>query len=524
MIGDKDIIEFGDYQTPITFVENVCAYLKNYLGLDPEILFEPTFGLGNFIKGAINVFSNIKTVYGVEINESYCQSTEKELRLVNSCVEIKLFNENIFVFDFGNIKNEISKNDKILVLGNPPWITNSELTSIGSENIPLKDNFKGLKGLDAITGKGNFDIAEYIILQLLSEFANYNCYIAMLCKNIVAKNIVRDLPKYDFHLSDIRFLTFDAMSVFNVSCEAGLLLMKYGGKDDSKLVCDVYEFNDPSKKVRSFGWVDNNFISNIQAYNAGSSIDGKCPFVWRQGIKHDCSKVMELSFDERTKCLRNGFKEPVEIEDLYVYPMLKSSDLKGQIITQSRKRVIVPQKKIKEVTDNIQELSPKLWSYLNYYGHLLDGRKSSIYKNSPRFSIFGVGEYSYAKYKIAISGFYKEPNFVLVYSYKPMMLDDTCYLLPFNDYNSAFITMLLLNSDLVQGFIKSIAFLDSKRPYTKDVLMRIDINKVSEIISYEMLKKIAMDKKIPFALSNIDYQKFKRIITPLQGTIEFEST
>ena len=84
---------------------------------------------------------------------------------------------------------------------------------MGSENLPLKDNFKGLKGLDAITGKGNFDIAEYIILQLLSEFKDYPCHIAMLCKTIVAKNIVRDLEKYKFCLSDIKMITFDASDV-----------------------------------------------------------------------------------------------------------------------------------------------------------------------------------------------------------------------------------------------------------------------------------------------------------------------
>lgn len=511
MIGNKNIIEFGDYQTPILFVEKVCDYVKKKLSLNPKILFEPTFGIGNFIKGGIKAFPNVNKIYGIEINKSYYTSMIKELNTSNYDVELNLFNENIFAFDFKKIKDKISKKDEILILGNPPWVTNTNLTSIESTNLPIKKNFKDLKGLDAITGKGNFDIAEYIILQLLNEFSNYNCYIALLCKNIVAKNIVHDLPKYNFYLTDIKFLEFNAMSVFNVNCDAGILFMKIGSKNYSKLVCDVYDFNSPTNKIRSFGWVNDNFTSNTQDYIETSSIDGNSPFVWRQGVKHDCSKVMELSFDEKTNTLNNRLNEFVDIEETYVYEILKSSDLKDKIIKKSRKKVIITQKKVKEETDSIEKLAPKLWKYLNNHESLLDARKSSIYKNSPRFSIFGIGEYSFAKYKIAISGFYKEPNFALVYSDKPIMLDDTCYLLPFDDYKTAFITMLLLNSNLVQSFIKSIAFLNSKRPYTKDILMRIDIQKVYNLITFEMLKNIAENIDVPFNISETEYLKFKSI-------------
>lgn len=50
---------------------------------------------------------------------------------------------------------------------------------------------------------------------------------------------------------------------------------------------------------------------------------------------------------------------------------------------------------------------------------------------------------------------------------KPIMLDDSCYYLPFDDYDEAYITLLILNSKLVKKFLKNIAFLDSKRPFTK---------------------------------------------------------
>ena len=65
------------------------------------------------------------------------------------------------------------------------------------------------------------------------------------------------------------------------------------------------------------------------------------------------------------------------------------------------------------------------------------------------------------------------------------MLDDTCYLLGFDALQPALVTLALLNSQRVRDFLESIVFLDSKRPYTKDVLMRIDLEKVLEVVSLD---------------------------------------
>ena len=510
MIGNnvktKDIVEFGDYQTPEDFVDKVCLYLKNNLNINPKYILEPTFGLGNFIKGSLKAFNNVDNIFGIELNKKYYDYASDEISKLHIMDnKVVLFNENIFNFDFNKIKSKINKTDSLLVIGNPPWVTNSELTSMDSSNLPIKENFKGLSGLDAITGKGNFDIAEYIMLQLLNEFKDYNCYIAMLCKNIVAKNIVRDLEKYDFTLSEIKMLCFNANDVFNVSCEACLLIMKVGGKE--RLICDVYDFNKPTKKIRMFGWMGGNFISDLGNYS--QDIDGLCQLEWRQGIKHDCSKVMELTHSSKNE-FTNGLKEKLHVEDDYIYPLLKSSDIKKYIIKDTRKYVIVTQRKVREETDSIKDKSPLLWNYLQEHSQLLDNRKSSIYKKAPRFAIFGVGDYSFKPYKVAISGFYKTPLFALVYNTieKPIMLDDTCYFLGFDNYNHALITTLLLNSKIVQNFIKSIAFLDSKRPYTKDILMRIDLLKVVENISFKDLISIADNLKIEHNLINDDYIDF----------------
>ena len=67
------------------------------------------------------------------------------------------------------------------------------------------------------------------------------------------------------------------------------------------------------------------------------------------------------------------------------------------------------------------------------------------------------------------------------------MVDDTCYFIPFCSYSLAYTALLYLNSEQVQRFLTSNAFLDSKRPYTKKLLSTIDFSKVCSSISLENL-------------------------------------
>src|SRR6185369_1740835 len=138
-----------------------------------------------------------------------------------------------------------------------------------------------------------------------------------------------------------------------------------------------------------------------------------------------------------------------------------------------------------EDTTWLKQANPRLWKYLSAHADALDARRSVIYNDKPPFSIFGVGDYSFKPYKVAMSGFYKSSHFSLLppADGKPVMLDDTCYLLGFDSLGQAAVALGLLNSQPVQDFLKSIVFPDAKRPYTKDVLMRIDLRKVASLVS-----------------------------------------
>jgi len=173
---------------------------------------------------------------------------------------------------------------------------------------------------------------------------------------------------------------------------------------------------------------------------------------------------------------RNGFGEIVQLETTYLYPMLKSSDLANPRGKPSR-YMLITQHQIGQDTSGIAQKAPRTWDYLQSYGHLLDRRASSIYRNRPRFSIFGVGPYSFAPWKVAISGFYKQLAFRHVgpTDGRPVMLDDTCYFLPCNTRQDASLLIKLLRTQAARDFYLSRIFWDAKRPITAQLLKSLNL-------------------------------------------------
>lgn len=479
--------EFGDFQTPPDLAHQVCQYLAQN-GVSPSVIIEPTYGMGNFILAALDVFPKVELVYGVEIQERYEWHLKVSL-LIRTLLgrhisaKIELYRDNIFTHEF---PERITRAENFLILGNPPWVTSAALGMLESENLPQKQNLKALNGMDALTGKSNFDISEYILLRLLDHFALTKGNLAFLVKNSTVRNVVEHLPKKSYRISEMCTLEIDAAREFDVAVDANVFVAALGTTRPER-VCQVATLVEPHKITREFGWVGNEFVSNVTQYEAAAQLEGESTLVWRQGLKHDCARVMELSRCEQG--LVNGDNELVQVEPDYVYGLLKSSDLQRFEALAPRKQVIVTQKKLGEDTSSLQTQAPCLWRYLLENSNCLDQRKSSIYRNKPRFSIFGIGDYSFKRYKVAISGLYKEPNFSIVCPMedRTVLVDDTCYMIGFDQYKDALFAASLYNSDLVKHFLQSITFNDAKRPFTKQALMRINITRVADCLSFDSL-------------------------------------
>ncbi|MCB9823336.1 hypothetical protein H6802_00005 [Candidatus Nomurabacteria bacterium] len=521
IVEEPDRAEYGDFQTNSDLANKVTLHLASK-NISPEVVIEPTCGKGNFIIASLRNFENIKNVFGVEIYKPYVWETKfniVDFFLSNPKAnkpQISIVHCNVFDFDFKTIAKEHSTND-ILVIGNPPWVTNSKLGSLNSTNLPKKTNFKNHSGLDAMTGKGNFDIAEFITLTMIETFQNMKGNLLLLVKNSVIKNIVFDQNKNRYKISDIEKHCIDSKKEFNVSVEAALFYCKINSLPTFD--CTEFDFYNNQKSQLKFGWLNDKFVSNIDTYIHTKEIDGECPFVWRQGLKHDCSTVMEL--DKVNGHYVNGLNEEIKLEDDLVYGILKSSDLKNTVINQTRKFTIVTQKKVGQETKYIKTEYPKTYQYLTQHQASFDARKSSIYNNKPLFSIFGIGDYSFKPFKVAISGLYKTFHFTLILPQdnKPVMLDDTCYLIGFDKIEFAVYALILLNSNTTVQFLQSVTFPDAKRTFTKDVLMRIDLLELAKQIDKADLQTEleTLNEKYKFNLTLDFWDSFISEMTPVNN-------
>lgn len=490
IVSEPDRREYGDFQTNQILAQKVVDYTFSKSS-DFEFVLEPTCGKGNFLLAAIKKSKKLKKVVGVEIYQPYVWETKFKILdyfisvKENTKPEIDIIHANAFEFSYEDLAKS-TQNLKTLIIGNPPWVTNSELGSIDSKNLPQKSNFKKHSGFEAITGKGNFDIGEYISLIMLRCFDRHNGAFAFLIKNSVVKNLIHDQKQNKFRIGQTENLNIDSKKEFNVSVNACLFLTHLNCEPE--LTCTAFDFYTKDK-LTTFGWYKDKFVYSVQDYDKSSVVDGKSTFVWRSGVKHDCSKVMEL--EQVNGHFKNSLGEEINLENNLTYGLLKSSDLKEDKTNSYRKLTIITQKKIGQETKYIKDKYPLTYNYLTSHKEYFDKRKSSIYKDKPSFSIFGIGDYSFAPYKIAISGLYKSTHFTLVSpsNSKPIMLDDTCYFIGFENLKMAEIAHYLVNSELVQKFLKSIIFSDSKRSINKDTLMRIDFARAFESTGYEQASK-----------------------------------
>ncbi len=474
-MNKEKTFEYGDFQTPEKLVISIINYLisKN---IQARTIIEPTCGIGMFIQHSIGNFTKLNKIIGIEIQKNYTEKIINREWFDNKLIDIK--NANFFDIDWDELICNIPT--PLLIIGNPPWITNTELSKNNSKNVPIKSNKDQLPGIKAITGDSNFDIAESIIITLIDRIHMREASIAVICKLSVARKVLIHCWKKSYNTTVAEIHEISAKHYFNASVDACILIIQFDTTSDTK-VCQANVFSTAFFKISNTIIYENDIlISNYydyQRYKHLLSFDTKNKKIkWRSGIKHDLANIMELYQKEGR--YYNKLNELVDIEETLIYPLLKSSDLnKGKSIT---KYVIVTQRTTGQDTNYIKFKYPKTWKYLNDHISLFNRRKSKIYKNKPRFAIFGVGPYSFNPWKIAISALHKDRdlNFIFLpyHDNKPVMLDDTCYFISFESEDQAKKVYQYLLSDEVKKIMNSMISWEDKRPIKTRILNLLDIN------------------------------------------------
>ncbi|WP_315791087.1 hypothetical protein [Fischerella sp. JS2] len=186
-------------------------------------------------------------------------------------------------------------------------MTNSQLGVLESNNLPIKTNFKGLRGIDALIGFSNFDIAEYIWIKLIRELAFEKPTIALLCKTSVARNVLKFAFDTKLKINNASIRLIDTQKWFKASVSACLFYVEVGADKpcyQADVNSDLYT-NEPQSTI---GIIGEQLVADVKAYEHSAFIEGVSSWNWRQGLKHDTASVMELTLTSQN-FFQNKFKE-----------------------------------------------------------------------------------------------------------------------------------------------------------------------------------------------------------------------
>ncbi|HEV8547941.1 MAG TPA: hypothetical protein VGQ57_02915, partial [Polyangiaceae bacterium] len=416
-------MEHGDWQTPPALAERVMELVAR-LEPDAKVVLEPTCGRGAFLAAARRAFP-LARLEGFELSPEYA----REARGVTGDANTQVTVADFFQTPWEQVLARWP--EPFLIVGNPPWVTSATLGALSARNLPVKANFKRHAGLDAVTGKSNFDISEWMLRRLLEAARGRRFTLAMLCKASVARKLLERAAVERWELTGaVRLI--DAKKHFSAAVSAVLLVLSSsvrGPAESADPAWDLYPSLESPAPHGRIGWREGRPCSDLDGYERTAVLAGPQERGWRSGVKHDLARVMELVREDGG--LRNGLGERVEVEPEQLYPLLKGSAL-ANAVEDSERFVIVTQRRLGEDTTALAARAPRTWSYLERHRALFEARKSRIYRGQPPFAMFGVGEYSFAPFKVAISGLHKRLAFRVVgpREGRPVLLDDTSYFLP----------------------------------------------------------------------------------------------
>jgi N-6 DNA Methylase len=472
--GRRHRAEFGDFQTPPALADAVCRALHDER---PTTIIEPTCGTGAFLAAAVSHCTQSRSALGMDINPEHLAAARRLLAKVApaSAVRCRLQVADFFQTDWQQVIGRCEQ--PILILGNPPWVTSSALGVLQGENCPRKENFQGYAGLEAVLGKSNFDVSEWMLIRLLEAARGRRVTVAMLCKTAVARRVLLHAWKNDLPVGESVLRRIDALAHFGARVDACLFVCRPGA-GTATATCRVFDDLETTCPSGEFGRRDGRLVADVSAYERVRQFAGG-DHRWRSGVKHDCARVFELR--QAGSCWRNGFGRRIAIEPNYVFPLLKGGQVAAGDAASPMRGILMPQRRVGEETSAIARRAPKTWRYLVRHAELLDRRASSIYRNHPRFAVFGVGPYTFSRWKVVVSGLSKNWRFAAVGPCKgrPVVCDDTCYILPCDSACQARMRAELLNGERAREFFSAFVFLDSKRPLTAEILGLLDLDRLA---------------------------------------------
>jgi hypothetical protein len=214
---------------------------------------------------------------------------------------------------------------------------------------------------------------------------------------------------------------------------------------------------------------------------------GDCTHEIRHGVKDDATDVYTIERDRLT-----------EIEPGLVYPYLKSRHVVKYGLFGHDLRLVPMERAGEENEAELRDRYPETYRYLQGHRDRLDDRASAWLDDGPFYSVFGLGAYTWAPYKIVWCRLGFKPHFAVVSTVededlgeKPIVPGDHCMFVSTDDEREAHFLCALLNSAPYQRSIRAVAS-EGKASLSKTAVSKLALPEYRETTASGRLAELSM--------------------------------
>ncbi|WP_436902166.1 N-6 DNA methylase [Halovenus halobia] len=213
---------------------------------------------------------------------------------------------------------------------------------------------------------------------------------------------------------------------------------------------------------------------------------GQCAHEIRHGVKDDAEAVFGLDRDQLD-----------HLEPDRVFPYLKSRHIVKYGLFGHDLRLVPVEKADEDNEAHLREHTPATYEYLDNHREQLADRASSWLDSGRFYNIFGVGEYTWAPYKVVWCRLGFKPHFAVVSTVSDPVLGeklvvpgDHCMFISLDNERDAHALCALLNSAVYQRSLREIAG-DGKSSLSKAVVSELELPLIDDIPDADRLAALS---------------------------------
>jgi hypothetical protein len=485
---------FGEYYTPPGIASLAVQETLDGTGT----ILDPGCGAGAFLVAAVRHLRDhgvepadcLNAVCGVDVNPVAVRSAKAALLVelgadLEGTVHVPVVHGDSLGL-LPDLTPDVGRADA--VVGNPPWIPWERLPERVKErwrNGPIdRLGLFDRAGADARLGYANDDVALPFALTCTDRYRRRNGRAAFVLKrDLLVGPTGRPLRRGNFGDSSVgvdRVHDFGDTRPFE-GVDAGAAVYVLGPEPPDDVPATVWEATASSPEFGSRDAMDRTLARAETTYrpvadrggawvraDAERRALGSCDYTIRHGVKDDAKAVFSL--DRETA---------LSLEPDHVFPYLRSKHVVKFGLFGHDLHLVPERRAAGGDPEALRRDCPRTYDYLDERRDRLLERGSSWFDAGPFYSLFGVGPYTWAEYKVVWCRLGFKPHFAVVSTVDdpdlgemPVVPGDHCMFVATDDGDEAHYLCALLNSAPYQRCLRDLAE-GGKASLTKSVVSKL---------------------------------------------------